>query len=84
MDQITWCFFAGILSWGRWARSVHILPGVFRGEVRDTHIAQLELVMVLGAFMEFAEVLKSARRMWIVDNTAALHTLVKGVATNQI
>jgi hypothetical protein len=46
--------------------------------VQSTYIAQLELVVLLAALVEFAESLRGTRGIWFTDNTAALMALVHG------
>jgi hypothetical protein len=45
---------------------------------QKTYIAQLELLAVLVAMVEFAAVIRECRGLWFVDNVAALMSLVKG------
>ena len=46
--------------------------------VQSTYIAQLELVVLLAALVEFAGSLRGTRGLWFTDNTAALMALVHG------
>ena len=43
-----------------------------------TYIAQLELLVLLAAMVEFAGSLRGTRGLWYTDNTAALFALVNG------
>ena len=63
----------------RWAREVIIPPEAYElWNPQATYIAQLELAMVLCAMINLAPLIRNNRGLWFVDNTAALHALVRG------
>eukprot|EP00435_Cladocopium_sp_Y103_P060929 s497_g22.t1 len=47
-----------------------------------THIAQLELAMVLYALVERPDLFRGRRGLWFLDNVAAVMTLVRGRSSN--
>eukprot|EP00438_Fugacium_kawagutii_P004802 Skav227329 [mRNA] locus=scaffold2964:74870:76455:- [translate_table: standard] len=47
-----------------------------------THIAQLELSMVLFALLVRPELFRNRQGLWFLDNVAAVMTLVRGSSTN--
>ena len=63
----------------REGREVIIPPSIyaFWGHC-ETYIAQLELLVVLCAMLEFPEHVRGSQGFWFVDNVAALMALVKG------
>ena len=48
----------------------------------ETHIAQLELAMVLYALVERPDLFRNRRGLWFLDNVAAVMTLVRGRSSN--
>ena len=48
----------------------------------ETHIAQLELSMVLYALVERPDLFRNRRGLWFLDNVAAVMTLVRGRSSN--
>jgi len=47
-------------------------------EPAETHIAQLELSMVLYALIERPDLFRNRQSLWFLDNVAAVMTLVRG------
>eukprot|EP00435_Cladocopium_sp_Y103_P037804 s1601_g10.t1 len=54
----------------------------FQWQPAVTHIAQLELAMVLYALVERPDLFRGRRGLWFLDNVAAVMTLVRGRSTN--
>ena len=50
---------------------------------QETYIAQLELLVVLAAMIEFAGQIRHSRGLWFIDNVAALMALVRGKINSQ-
>ena len=48
----------------------------------ETHIAQLELSMLLYALIERPDVFRNRQGLWFLDNVAAVMTLVRGRSSN--
>ena len=48
----------------------------------ETHIAQLELSMVLYPLIERADLFRNRHGLWFLDNVAAVMTLVRGRSSN--
>ena len=48
----------------------------------ETHIAQLELSMVLYALVERPDLFRNRHGLWFLDNVAAVMTLVRGRSSN--
>ena len=48
----------------------------------ETHIAQLELSMVLYALVERPDLFRHRQGLWFLDNVAAVMTLVRGRSSN--
>jgi len=67
----------------RQGRVVTISPTLYQiWKPGATYIAQLELLMVLVALLEFPETFRGKRGIWFIDNTAALMALVRGRSNN--
>ena len=50
----------------------------------ETHIAQLELSMVLYALVERPDFFRHRHGLWFLDNVAAVMTLVRGRSSNSM
>ena len=67
-----YCQMVGMLStWGH------------RGEGPVTYIAVCECSMVITALWDMSALVKEGRRvLWLLDNSASLHALIKGTSGN--